>query len=364
MKARVFTCLSVVGGAIVALSLLMASSQNVQASGASVSGTVYYSTTPLASVRVELVVGDPSDPPVFSTTTTLSGTFSFASVPEGDYWLKSYGPTDQYFLWQARTITVGDAPVHRDIFLYKKMTLVAPPQDSTVETASPVFCWEGLPEAEEYTFQLNKTSDWTLVDFVHHIPGTCYETSQVLLDGVQYTWQIDATNQDGNGVGSTASTFRFVVNTAPVTATVETGSPITISSRDNNIKARLPSGVVSQTATLTYRRSSASPAGHCWVNVDRSFYLTATYEATGIPAEIQPGTSYTIAVEYLDEKVGMDVERTLGLYWWNGNAWSQQGITSSVNVTNNLVTAQVNHFSLFGVLGEAQRVYLPLVLRN
>jgi len=60
------------------------------------------------------------------------------------------------------------------------------------------------------------------------------------------------------------------------------------------------------------------------------------------------------------------VEDTRGLHWWDEDAgtWTQQGISSSVNVTADLVTAQVEHLSLFAVLGETNRICLPLVLRG
>jgi hypothetical protein len=213
MKTRWITALSILAGTLAFLVLLGALSRPVYANGVTVSGTVYYSTTPLSDVRVELVSGNVTDPPVFSTTTTVSGTFAFLGVPSGNYWLKAYGPTAEYIGWRASTITVGSTDIRHDIYLPKKMTLLSPPDNSVVETLSPTFCWQGLPEAVEYTFQLNKTSDWTLID-VQHIPVTCYKTSQVLQNGVQYTWQIDATDRNGHNVGTTYSAFQFTVNIA------------------------------------------------------------------------------------------------------------------------------------------------------
>ncbi len=177
-----------------------------------VSGTVYYSTTPVPDVMVELVSGDATDPPVFSTKTNIFGTFTFFDVPSGNYWLKAYGPTEEYIGWQARSITVGSIDLISDIYLKKKMTLLSPQHNSVVNTLSPKFCWQGLPEAVEYVFQLNKTSDWTLIDIVHSIHLTCYTTSQILQNGVQYSWQIDAIDKNGHDVGTTHSAFQFTVN--------------------------------------------------------------------------------------------------------------------------------------------------------
>ena len=92
------------------------------------------------------------------------------------------------------------------------------------------------------------------------------------------------------------------------------------------------------------------------------FDLTAIYTDTDEVAEpVQP---YTIAVEYSEVEKGPAMESTLALYWWDGNAWSEQGITSTVNVTDNLIIALVDHLSSFAVLGETNRVFLPIILRN
>ena len=86
-----------------------------------VSGTVYYSTTPVPDVMVELVSGDATDPPVFSTKTNIFGTFTFFDVPSGNYWLKAYVPPEEYIGWQARSITVGSIDLISDIYLKKKL---------------------------------------------------------------------------------------------------------------------------------------------------------------------------------------------------------------------------------------------------
>jgi hypothetical protein len=70
-------------------------------------------------------------------------------------------------------------------------------------------------------------------------------------------------------------------------------------------------------------------------------------------------------VQCTDTEVSTVDEGSLGLYWWDGAAWSQQGITGSVNVDDNLVTSQVDHLSLFAVLGQEKRwLFLPMVLKG
>jgi hypothetical protein len=175
--------------------------------GYSISGTVYYSTTPLPNVRVELIQGSLSNPPMASMLTDSSGDFAFAGLEGGDYYVKVYGPNSDYIYASASLLTMTTSSMTLPYYLRKKMTLLSPANGSTVDTVT--FCWQGLPEAARYTFQMNKTSDWTLIAFVHDIMGTCFQLTTPLENNVDYTWQIDAADQFGHEVGSTVDAFRF-----------------------------------------------------------------------------------------------------------------------------------------------------------
>ena len=172
-----------------------------------VSGTVYYSTTPLPNVRVEIVIGDDkTNPPLFSITTDISGNYNFFDVPVGAIWLLVYGPTEEYQNAFSNTTIKDD--IIDDIYLCKKMTILSPEEDAVVSTLYPTFCWQGLPEAVKYTFQLNTTSGWELIDWVKNIQSTCYTPTKMLQNGKQYTWIIEAIGINTNPVGcATFSTF-------------------------------------------------------------------------------------------------------------------------------------------------------------
>ena len=141
-----------------------------------------------------------------------------------------------------------------------------------------------------------------------------------------------------------------------------TGGSLSSTSGDTSLV--FPSGAFTGTVALTYRHLWSDENTGALAGIGHTFDLTAIYLDTGQPAHLAPGTIYTAIITYTTS--GPVIENTLGLYWWDEGAsrWSQQGITSSVNVTDNVVTAQVDHFSLFAVLGETHRVYLPLVLRG
>ena len=168
------------------------------------------------------------------------------------------------------------------------MTLTSPPQNSIVETTSPLFCWQGLPEATMYFFQLNKTSDWTLIDYGSNITKACYKTSHVLQNGIQYTWQIDAPDLYWHSVGTTPTPFKFTLNTTPITSTIDPGMGITVTSRDKSIRAVFSGDEVTQTVILTYARNNAPVLSGSLVSLNRSFYLTATLESSGLPARLVP----------------------------------------------------------------------------
>jgi hypothetical protein len=155
--------------------------------------------------------------------------------------------------------------------------------------------------------------------------------------------------------------FRY----APTSATIPIGGGQLTSDGDHTTYT-FPPATFTDTVIVTHtaRLSSNAPSSNTLAGIDHFFDVTAVYSNTGLPPQPAASRTYTVAVEYTDAEKGPAIEGTLGLYWWTGSAWSQQGISSTVNITTNVVTAQVDHFSLFGILGETHRVNLPLVMRN
>lgn len=139
----------------------------------------------------------------------------------------------------------------------------------------------------------------------------------------------------------------------------------TLSSDDGDTTVEIPEGALTDTVIITHTPASAIPPGGSINSIGNAFDLTAVYSDTGEAAQIVPGYTCTVTTHYRDTDLGLTTEDTLGLYWWDAaaGAWTQQGISSTVNTNENVVTAQVDHFSVFAVLGETNRVYLPLLLR-
>ena len=115
---------------------------------------------------------------------------------------------------------------------------------------------------------------------------------------------------------------------------------------------------------ITHASMPTRPPGGNLIGIGHAFDITAVYSDTGAPAQPVSGQTLTIMVQYTDADKGPAIESTLALYWWNGVAWSRQGITSTVDIVNNVITAQVDHLSTFAVLGETNRIFLPAVLKN
>jgi len=99
-----------------------------------------------------------------------------------------------------------------------------------------------------------------------------------------------------------------------------------------------------------------------------AFVDTAYLTATGVGRAFGPsGLNFlkpvTIIVPYSDGDVPEGVnEEDLALYFWDGASWQRVG-NEEVDTVNNLITAKVNHFTIFRIVGDttpvgAFKVYL------
>jgi hypothetical protein len=124
-----------------------------------------------------------------------------------------------------------------------------------------------------------------------------------------------------------------------------------------------PSGTFTATATITYTAYTPgryTPPGGL-DGIGHYFDLTAVHTATGQSA--QPLQAYTIIIGYADAELSSVDEETLALYYWTGSGWVKEA-TSLLDKSNHNVSASPDHFSSWAVLGEVQRIYLPLILRS
>ena len=180
-------------------------------SGYTVSGIVYYSTTPLNGIKVELEKGSATGP-TLQRTETINGFYSFSSVFPGRYFVKVFGPTDEYIRWTASSTEVICGDVTQDMDLPKKIILLSPKNKSKVSSLHPTLSWKANNEARRYTIQINVTDGWELVEMGNSTTHS-YTVESELTPGVNYTWQVDA-YEEYHWVGTTCNAFRFTVSTS------------------------------------------------------------------------------------------------------------------------------------------------------
>jgi hypothetical protein len=176
-----------------------------------VSGTVYYSTTPLVGVTVKLGTGQPTSPPLQTMATDTSGHYSFSGVADGAYWVRADGPSAEYIGWCANSIQVAGSDVTQDIDLPKKMTLLTPASGSNVSDTKPTLTWQANPQAARYTVQLNVTSSWEQIGQWTGITSPSFQVPTALTVGTNYTWLVDAYDSVNHRVGATETAFTFTL---------------------------------------------------------------------------------------------------------------------------------------------------------
>ncbi len=150
--------------------------------------------------------------------------------------------------------------------------------------------------------------------------------------------------------------------------TVDPASGGSVTSDLENTTISFPAGAFTKTAEVTFRPVPMMDTGNLlafyqWYGRGEFFDLSAADQTTGEPLEIAPGHVYTITTDYYDSGLGPIIESTLGVYCWDGSGWQREP-TSYVDEDQNRVIATPNHLSIFVVLGETNRAFLPLVLKN
>ena len=148
-----------------------------------------------------------------------------------------------------------------------------------------------------------------------------------------------------------------------ISGTVQTSGGSLVSTTGDT-QLTFPNGAFSDEVVVTYK--------HLWVDQDEypragighTIDVTAVYSDTGETAHLETGKSFEVRINY--DRTGSAIESTLALYGWDSIAeqWTSSGISSSVNPGTNTVTAQVDHLSLFAVLGDTKWIHLPLIVKN
>ena len=131
-----------------------------------------------------------------------------------------------------------------------------------------------------------------------------------------------------------------------------------------NTFVQIPAGAVANETTLIYTPVLSVTPPTSLLFADQAFDLNA-YQEGGLVSGFTFSTPITVTLFYDDVDVTNLFEFGLGLYYWDGSAWSQEGITIiSRDTANNRLTVTINHLSEFALFGEiGHEVYLPTIIR-
>lgn len=147
----------------------------------------------------------------------------------------------------------------------------------------------------------------------------------------------------------------------PQAMTVSTNGA-TLTAPDTSTSLTFPANSFTTPVTVTLTEMVLTqPPQRDLVMLDKhTFEVTVVVSDTQEPA--QPIQPYTLTVGYQDYERGLAVEETLAFYWWDGSQWVKEP-DSRVDPVNNTITATPDHFGLWTIMGEPQRIFLPIVGR-
>lgn len=142
-----------------------------------------------------------------------------------------------------------------------------------------------------------------------------------------------------------------------VSATIPTGGGTLISPTDATTYA-FAAGTFPSTVVVTHTirfADSMPPTGS--LAGGHTFDVVARDSLTGQP--VQPTKPYSITIQYGDTERGPAIESTLALYFWEGSTWIKEP-SSAVDLAAHTLTATPSHFSIWALLGETRRAFMPL----
>ena len=171
-----------------------------QTSTYSVTGNVYYHTTPLDNVRVELRQGNSSGS-IVQTTRTSNGYYNISGVTAGSYGIMVYGPSPEY----SYGIGFSSMPVYenivKDFYIPKLMNQTGPLDQAEVPSLHPTLQWTPIKEAVQYGVQINVLQGWELVE-CQRTYSSNYAVKKELTPGILYHWYLDAWDEYSHWVGT------------------------------------------------------------------------------------------------------------------------------------------------------------------
>jgi len=122
----------------------------------------------------------------------------------------------------------------------------------------------------------------------------------------------------------------------------------TISTINGRVSVAFPNNAFAETVIVTMT-SKPQTATIGYVGLGPFFDLTAVISSTNQPAQLETGKTYTMTAQCDPSLLNGVAEDSIALYWWDGSTWVRE--LSTTNITDCIVTATPNHFSLWAILG-------------
>ncbi len=190
-------------------------------------------------------------------------------------------------------------------------------------------------------------------------PSSPFEVGSFHHDGFSYGAEVRGNNLFVAYGQMGLVAFRMLTDKITSLIPVDGGS---LTSTDGQTTIDIPAGAFTQTADITFRQLLFDEYLGYWDGIDRNFEISAYYTDTGETADIASGQTITITLAYSDTQVSPVFEDSLALYNWNGITWGKE-TTSTLDPVKNVITATPEHLSLWALLSDTNRVYLPILRR-
>jgi hypothetical protein len=163
--------------------------------------------------RIELKEpGSYYDMPVLAQVVVgADGRFTLENPPAGSYMIYAVSPSDEYWEWRGKLIEI---PVNAEVdagtfYLCKKLELLEPADNATVNTTTPTLRWSSFPGATRYHVRVfdDQTGQAVLRQDTR---DTSLIVAPPLTRGVRYQWSVDAYDAAGIPIAY-SSAWHFTV---------------------------------------------------------------------------------------------------------------------------------------------------------
>lgn len=137
----------------------------------------------------------------YSDMLARDGTFALRNPPAGGLtiWISPAGPDFMDLSSRPITIAAGEAKSLGDLAIIKKLLLISPRDQASVDTGKPVFEWAPFPDTARYeVYVVNDASRERL--FLAATNGTQLAAPEPLPSGQRLRWGVSAFNSSGEKI--------------------------------------------------------------------------------------------------------------------------------------------------------------------